>query len=163
MHGVKDAAGWQDSLWLIWLGGALTAGLLELASLDFVFAMFAGGALVASGAAALGAPLTVQVLVFAGSSAGLLLGLRPALKRWAARSTPTSDTNISALTNASALVLTDVTETGGTVKLQGETWTARVADVGTVLPSGSPATVVRIDGATAVVRASVPVTPNDTV
>jgi membrane protein implicated in regulation of membrane protease activity len=159
----QNQSAWQDSLWLIWLGGALTAGLLELASLDFVFAMLAGGAVVASGAAALGAPLTVQVLVFAGSSAGLLLGVRPALKRWAARSTPTSDTNVSALANAPALVLTDVTESAGTVKLQGETWTARVADAGTVLPSGSPAIVVRIDGATAVVRASAPVTPHDTI
>lgn len=153
----------KDSLWLVWLGGALTAGLLELASLDFVFAMLAGGALVASGAAALGAPVAVQVLVFAASSAGLLLGVRPALKRWAARTASLEATNVSALTNEAALVITDVTESAGTVKLKGETWTARVADTGTVLPSGSPAIVVRIDGATAVVRASKPAIPQDTI
>jgi membrane protein implicated in regulation of membrane protease activity len=153
----------KDSMWLVWLGGALTAGLLELASLDFVFAMIAGGALAASAGAALGAHFVVQVLVFAGASAALLIGVRPAIKRWAARSTPLAATNVAALENESALVLTDVTDVKGTVKLKGETWTARVADAGSTLPAGSPATVVRIDGATAMVRASKPVTPDDTI
>jgi membrane protein implicated in regulation of membrane protease activity len=152
----------KDSLWLVWLGGGLVAGLLELASMDFVFAMVAGGALVAAGSAALGASFPAQVLIFAGASAGFLLGVRPLLKRWAAGSTPLSVTGTAALVDQPALVLTQVTEVSGTVKLKGETWTARVAEPGAVLPIGTPALVVRIEGATAVVRASERATPQDT-
>src|SRR5690349_15896536 len=104
-------------MWLVWLGGALTAGLLELASLDFVFAMVAGGALVASGSAALGANLTVQVLVFAGASTALLLGVRPLLKRWAARTSSPDVDFVAGLVNQPVLVLSEVTGHTGTVKL----------------------------------------------
>lgn len=151
----------KDSMWLVWVGGALAAGVLELASLDFVFAMVAGGALVAAGSAALGAGFPLQVLVFAGASAALLLGVRPLLKRWATRSASPEVDFIASLANQPALVLSDVTGHTGTVKLKGETWTARVADPGAVLPAGSHATVVRIDGATALVRAALPPGPQD--
>lgn len=151
----------KDSLWLVWLGGALVAGLLELASLDFVLAMFAGGALAASASAALGASPVIQVIVFAGSSAALLLGVRPGLRRWAVRSVPQSKMGIEALPGKDSLVLTEVTETSGTVKLAGETWTARVVDVGTALQPGSQARVVRIDGAIAMVRAAPKAVPAD--
>lgn len=151
----------KDSMWLVWLGGALTAGVLELASLDFVFAMVAGGAVVAAGSAAIGAGLTVQVLVFAGASAALLFGVRPFLKRWAARSAAPEVDYVASLVNQPVVVLSDVTGQAGTVKLKGETWTARVADPGTVLPAGSHGTVVRIDGATALVRAALPPGPQD--
>lgn len=144
---------WLESSWLIWLGVALVCGIVEVTTLDFVFAMVAGGALAAAVPAALGTPFSVQTLVFAITSVLLLLVARPPLKRYAQRAIPVSKTNVYALAGRQALVLTEVSEQGGTVKLAGETWTARTAEHGSRLEVGSAVEVVAIEGATAVVRA----------
>ena len=58
--------------WLWWVGAALIFALIELLSLDFVFIMFAGGALAAGVANAAGTPLWVQAIVFVVASVVLL-------------------------------------------------------------------------------------------
>jgi membrane protein implicated in regulation of membrane protease activity len=143
----------SDSAWLVWLGVALVCGIVEVTTLDLVFAMVAGGALAAAVPAALGVPFGAQTLVFALTSAALLLLVRPSLKRYALRSSPQTPTNVRALAGRRAEVLTEVTGDSGTVKLAGETWTARVARPGERLEVGSPVEVVAIDGATALVQA----------
>jgi membrane protein implicated in regulation of membrane protease activity len=140
----------QSTQWLLWLAGALAAGLIEVASLDFVFLMIAGGALIASGAAGIGLPVPLQAILFAASSGGLLFTARPALKGWAERS-PSIPMNIAALIGRGAKVLETVTEQTGRVKLAGEVWSARVQPGAHPLEVGSDVHVVRIDGATAVV------------
>ena len=45
----------NDNVWLFWLGVALVLAAIEAATVDFVFIMFAGGALAAAVAAGLGA------------------------------------------------------------------------------------------------------------
>jgi membrane protein implicated in regulation of membrane protease activity len=140
----------RDTQWLLWLAAALTAGLIEIISLDFFFIMIAGGALVAAVAAALDVPVPLQVIIFAVSSGALLLGARPPLVRWAQR-TPTVAMNAAALVGREARVLETVTDRTGQVKLHGEVWTARVAPGHNRLEVGSAVTVVRIEGATAVV------------
>ncbi|MFI7589051.1 NfeD family protein [Spongisporangium articulatum] len=144
----------QESPWLAWLGVALLAGVVEVLTLDFVFVMIAGGAVIASVTAALGAPFAVQVLVFAVASVLLLFTVRPILKRWAA-TTPIHVTNAGALVGREALVLEPVTDRTGQVKLAGEVWTARTAG-GAALTTGARVVVLRIDGATAVVGPEVP-------
>jgi membrane protein implicated in regulation of membrane protease activity len=140
----------QSTQWLLWLAGALAAGLIEVASLDFFFLMIAGGALIASASAGAGLPGPLQVLIFAAASGGLILTVRPMLKGWAGR-TPSMPMNIAALTGRGAKVLETVTEQTGRVKLAGEVWTARVQPGEHALEIGSDVHVVRIDGATAVV------------
>lgn len=139
--------------WLWWLGGALVLGVIEMLSVDLIFLMFAGGALAAMVAALFGAPAWAQVLVFAVVSVVLLLGVRPWAKRALTSSTPTVRTNVAAHVGREAVVLIDVTDRAGRVKLAGEVWTARAARPGLVLPAGTAVTVVRIDGANAVVDA----------
>ena len=56
---------------------------------------------------------------------------------------------VSANLGRSAVVIDRVSDASGTVKLAGETWTARTA-AGTIEP-GEEVVVDRIDGATAVV------------
>jgi membrane protein implicated in regulation of membrane protease activity len=147
----------------VWTGAALAVGLLEMASLDFVFSMIAGGALAAAVTAALGFSVPVQVVTFAVSSAVLLLTVRPSAKRGpprarggAHRTAPFVPTNVQALRGREARTLTEVTERDGTVKLAGETWSARTATPGQVIPAGQPVEVVSIDGATAVVSPQPP-------
>jgi len=145
-------------MWLVWLGVALVGGLLELASMDFVFAMLAGGALASAVVAGLGAGLTWQVITFAVVSTLLLVGVRPFVKRWAVENAPFVPTNVDALRGRRAQTLSEVTHHGGTIKLTGETWSARTPDAGVVIPAASAVEVVEIDGATAVV---VPAHPQD--
>jgi membrane protein implicated in regulation of membrane protease activity len=150
----------REAQWLGWVATALVAGILEVFSLDFFFAMFAGGALAAAAAAGLGVGFPGQVLVFAGVSTALLVTTRPALRRWARSSAPFVPTNVHALTGQRAVVVTTVTEGAGTVKLAGEIWSARAEVPGVVLPSGATVQVVDIDGATAVVRSEVQDVPS---
>lgn len=143
--------------WLWWLGGALVLGVVEMLTVDLIFLMFAGGALAAGGVAMLGAPLWAQILTFAVVSVVLLVVVRPWALGYLKRSTPDTLTNVAAHVGRSAEVLVDVTDRAGRVKLAGEVWTARAAEPGSLLPTGTTVQVVRIDGATAVV-APLPVT-----
>lgn len=137
--------------WLWWVGAALLLGLIEITTLDFVFIMFAGGALAAAGANAAGQPLWVQVVAFTVTSTVLLLTVRPPLKRMLSQGGPETLTNAEAHVGRTASVVEEVTEVSGLVKLMGEVWTARAAEGSPPLAEGSTVQVVRIDGATAVV------------
>jgi membrane protein implicated in regulation of membrane protease activity len=142
-------------MWLVWLAIALLATLAEVASLNFVLLMFAGGALAAALADALGAPLPIEVVVFGVVSVGLLFVGRPPLVAWSDR-TAHHATGVAALVGQTAEVLAEVDPRGGQVKLAGEVWSARAEGPGSLLPPGTRVTVLRIDGATAVVAAEPP-------
>ncbi|WP_336921181.1 NfeD family protein [Aquipuribacter sp. SD81] len=152
----------RETQWVLWVAGALVLGLLELTSLDFVFAMLVAGALAAGLVAVLGLSFAWQVAAFSVVSLVGLVLVRPAIKRWAVRSNPDSPTNADALPGRRALTLTAVDDRSGQVKLAGETWSARSADRSATIPADSDVVVVRIDGATAVVQPDPdgsPVTP----
>lgn len=140
----------RDWLWLGWIGVAVAAGVVEVFTLDFVFVMIAGAALTAGLAAFLTGSVQVSILVFALSSVLLLLVARPPLQHYMRRSAPASATGVDALVGRSAKVVDEITAHGGTVKLEGEIWTARTEDAQALEP-GTTVTVLRIEGATAVV------------
>jgi membrane protein implicated in regulation of membrane protease activity len=135
--------------WPIWLIIAAVLGALESVSLTFVLSMFAGGALVAAVAAALGASDVLQVGVFLVSSLLLVALVRPVAVRHLRRSGPRM--GAEALVGQHAVVLSSVDAYDGRVRLNGGEWSARTTDSGT-LDVGTVVEVVRIDGATAVVR-----------
>ncbi|WP_298460114.1 NfeD family protein [uncultured Cellulomonas sp.] len=137
--------------WLWWLGAALLLVAIEVLTLDLVLIMFAGGAIAAGIAGALGAPLSVQIVVLAVVSALLLVAIRPWLLRSLRDRVPLVETNAAAQVGRLAIVVEDVDVHGGRVKLSGEVWSARSAREGLVLPEGEEVRVVRIDGAAAVV------------
>ena len=66
---------------LLWLGASLLLVLGELAVGDLALLMLGGGALAASGASQLGAPLWLSVVIFAVVSAALVLTVRPVLRK----------------------------------------------------------------------------------
>ena len=138
--------------WALWFGAALLLAVLEVVSLDLVLIMFAGGALVGAVLSLLGAPLWLQVVGFSATSALFLVGLRPFLLRHLRDRVPLVETNVAAQVGKVAVVVTEVSERAGRVKLSGEVWTAR-SENDEVLAVGDEARVVRIAGATAVVTA----------
>src|SRR5215468_7845092 len=101
---------WQDDrmqAWVIWVIVAGVLAIAEVLSTDLVLIMCAGAAAVAAVAAAFGAPLGVQLIVFAASAFGLLLMVRPAAKRHLEH-TPQAITGIDGLIGRKAVVLETV-------------------------------------------------------
>jgi membrane protein implicated in regulation of membrane protease activity len=138
--------------WLIWLGAAILLAVIEMFSLTLVLIMLAGGALAAATASAAGLNLVWQIVIFAVVAVALLLVLRPFLLRHMRKRVPLAETNAAAHIGRSALVVNQVTEFGGRVKLTGEVWSARTEPGAPMLPTGKEVLVLRIDGATAVVQ-----------
>jgi len=136
--------------WVWFVGAALLAGA-ELLGGEFVLLMLAGGAL-AGGIVALIAPglWWLQLIVFALVSVGLVVGLRPALKRKYLAPSPIK-TGMDAVIGSKALVISTVDGNGGQVKIGGEVWSAIGVDGHRPLPPGTAVTVVEVRGATAVV------------
>lgn len=135
---------------VIWLVIGIAMIVAEILSGELVLLMLGGGALAGAGAAALGAGLIIDVIVFAAVSVGLLVVARPTLKRRFLESGGAS-TNVAALVGSQAVALSTVDEHGGRVKLAGGEWSARTIAAGGVITEGSTVTVVEIAGATAVV------------
>jgi membrane protein implicated in regulation of membrane protease activity len=140
----------DDTQWLLWLGVALAAGVIEVATVDFLFLMIAGGALIAAVSAAMGIAFPVQVIVFAVATVLLLITVRPPLRQWA-RTTEHTPMGPGALVGKPARVLAPVSHRDGRVQLGGETWTARSGHEQQTYEIGSTVYVIRIEGATAVV------------
>jgi membrane protein implicated in regulation of membrane protease activity len=148
-----------ENWWLFWLGIALILGAIEVATVDFVFLMFAGGALAGALAAAVGAPFMLQAVVAVSVSLLLLFVVRPMIRRQLLDDEVDHHIGTSALVGREARVLQAVTDTDGRIKLAGETWSARLAEGGTPVGPGEEVRVIAIQGATAIVVPAPPHPP----
>ncbi|MHA7282863.1 NfeD family protein [Arthrobacter sp. TMS2-4] len=137
--------------WVLWLVLFLGLAVVETLTLDLLFIMLAVGAMAALVADSMGAGLVLQIVVFAVVSLLMILLVRPVAVRHLKRGPADQLNNIDRLVGAAAVALEPVTAHSGTVKIGGDTWTARSAD-GASLPAGARLAVARIDGATAVVE-----------
>ncbi|MFA5710016.1 NfeD family protein [Mycolicibacterium sp.] len=136
---------------LLWLIAALGLAGAEVLTGDLFLLMLGGGALAAAGTSwLLDWPIWADGAVFLVVSVLLLVLVRPALRR-RMQSAAALETGIEALEGRSALVLDQVTQHAGQVKLDGEVWTARPLNDQDVYEAGDHVMVMRIDGATAVV------------
>ena len=156
--GERAQGGWahvvvRGSCWLAWVGVALALGAIELASVDFVFLMLAGGAVAGAVAAVLGVPVVGQVLVSLAVAALALLLVRPVIKRQFTVQDAPGHRHRGQI-GRSALVLYTVTENDGRIKLRrrGVVGPRPPPDAASCLP-GQEVRVVSIEGATAIVTA----------
>ena len=143
-----------DNWWLFWLGVAIILAAIEVATVDFVFLMFAGGAAAGAVAAGLGAPVPLQVVIAVGVALLLLTVVRPMIKRQFTEGEVDHHIGTSALVGREARVIQAVTDTDGRIKLAGETWSARLASGSTPVGPGEEVRVIAIHGATAIVAAA---------
>ncbi len=143
----------SDNAWAAWLGLALVLGVVEAATVDFIFLMLAVGALAGVGAAALGAPFAVQVIAAAAVSVGLLVVVRPMAKRRLQDSNRSRALLVGpqAYVGRDAEVLEEVSLAGGRIRVAGEDWSARLVEGALPVAEGARVKVVSIEGATAVV------------
>jgi len=136
---------------LIWLVVALGLAGAEALTGDMFLLMLGGGALAAAASSWLfDFPIWADGVVFLVVSILLLVLVRPVLKRRLLAGTG-AETGIEALEGKHALVLDRISAHHGQVKLDGEIWTARPLNETDVYEPGDQVTVMRIDGATAVV------------
>jgi membrane protein implicated in regulation of membrane protease activity len=137
--------------WIAWaivavglaVGEIFTPGLFFLGPL----AVAAVGSAIA---AAIGAGIAIQVVVFAGASLASLAVLRP-LARAHLRMPPALRTGTAALVGARAVVVQRVDDSGGRIRLGGEEWSARAYVPEQVFEPGAQVEVAEIQGATALV------------
>ncbi|MEU3771272.1 NfeD family protein [Amycolatopsis sp. NPDC058340] len=137
---------------LIWLIAGILLIIAELLSGDLFLLMVGVGALFGAGSAALTGNPFIDVAVFAVASVGMLVLVRPTLKRRFLAG-PDIKTNTDALIGARAVVVSTVDGDAGQVKLAGDVWSARTMTEGEPIAPGTSVTVVEISGATAVVSA----------
>ncbi len=138
--------------WIIWLVAAAVLGAGEVHARGFFLAPLAAGALLAAGASLAGAGVIVSLVIFVALSALILRTLRPLALRQQ-RVAPALRTGTAALIGRRAIVLERIAndEGVGCVRIDGELWTARSFDDGTVIGTGEVVEVVAIRGATALV------------
>jgi membrane protein implicated in regulation of membrane protease activity len=138
--------------WVLWLIVAVLFGVGEAMTLGLFLAPFAAGAGAAAVVAGAGAGFAVSLLVFLVVSMLLLAGLRP-IARAHRRTAPRIRTGTAALVGRTAVVVQriDNDDGGGSVRLDGEVWTARAYDDDEVIDAGRRVQVVEIRGATALV------------
>ena len=136
--------------WVLWLIVAVLFGAGEVMTTSFFLGPFAIGALAATVVSAVGGGFVVSGLVFLAVSVVALATLRPIAKRHLHLPAQLR-TGTAALVGRTATVVDEVTEDGGTVKLDGEIWSARPYDEDSVIAPGSRVHVIEIRGATALV------------
>ena len=137
--------------WVIWaiVSVLLAVGEIFTPGLFFLGPIALAG-LAATVAAAVGAGLLVQVIVFAVGSVAAVGLLRPIARKHVTMPRAIR-TGAAALEGAKAIVLQRVDSRGGRVKIGGEEWSARSYMPDEEFDVGTEVEVVQIQGATALV------------
>ncbi|MEO3773442.1 NfeD family protein [Micromonospora sp. B9E7] len=138
---------------VVWIVLGVVLAVAEIFTTTLFLIMFGVGAFAAAGAAALGAPVAVQALVFAVVSALSLVVARPVIRRHKRSALENGEQpfGVEAIEGSTALVLERVDADHGLVKIDGELWTARSYDTTQVHDPGQRVRVIKVRGATALV------------
>ena len=142
---------------ILWLVLLILFLIAEGATAAITTIWFAFGALAAMLAAVFGAQIWVQITLFVVVSVGLLLALRPLLKKYIIPKK--TATNIDAIIGTKGIVLERIDNLAGTgkVKLGYMEWTAR-SENGEIIEEKTVVSVKKIEGVKAYVTAlNVPV------
>ena len=136
--------------WIVWLIVAAVLGVAELLTTTLAFGLIAVAAVVAAVVGTFHLGLAFQLAAFVvaagpgSASSGRSRCGTSSSRRRCAREPPRSSAS-------SAIVLEEVTEHSGRVRIGGEEWSARAYDESLVIPVGATVDVLQINGATALV------------
>ncbi len=137
---------------MIWILFGVVLAVGEMFSLSLYLAPFAAGALLGAVAELAGAGTATAFIAFLASSLLLLGFVRPIARRHL-RTPAQLRTGTAALVGKTAVVTERISNDAGrgSVKLDGEVWTARAYDDDDVIEAGVRVQVIEITGATALV------------
>ncbi len=130
----------------IWLIIFVACIVVEIITMGLTTIWFAGGSLVASVAAAIGAPLWLQIVLFVAVSLLLLYFTRPIAVKYFNRDRV--KTNAESLVGKQAIVISEIDNLQGIgqVTVGGQEWSARTTEEGITLPVGSVVIIRAISG-----------------
>lgn len=138
--------------WVIWLIAAVVLAAGEIMTTSFFLGPFAIGAFAAAAVALVGGGDIAAWVVFAVATITAFAVVRPVARRHL-RQPPSVRTGTAALIGRTAQVVDRVSndDDRGSIKLEGEVWTARAFEDDHVFEPGQRVSVVEIKGATALV------------
>ncbi|AKJ04204.1 membrane protein implicated in regulation of membrane protease activity [Archangium gephyra] len=133
-------------VWHLWVLAAIIGGALEMALPGFVVLWFAVGSLAAGLTAALGLGINLQLAIFMGVSLALFGGSRTIFKKAFMRNASRMKTGVEAMVGQEAVVTEALAEGhgGGTVRINGELWSARTLGGGVAV--GELVIVEQVEG-----------------
>lgn len=141
-----------DWAWIFWIVLILVFAIIEVSTLEFTFLMLAVGSLGGLVSGLFGLPWWAQFIVAFVLALLLLFLVRPPLLRALRKGGDPAPSNVEALLGMSGVVTNDISGNANHVKLiNGDVWTARLADPYRALIEGERVVVTAIEGATAVV------------
>lgn len=137
---------------LIWLILTIVFVIAELATVGLVSIWFAAGSLITLIAAALGAPLPVQIILFLAISIALLLATRPFANKFI--NNRTQATNVDSVIGEKARVTERVSnlDLTGKAVVRGQEWTVRTDNDNEIIDQGELIEVLRVSGVKLIVR-----------
>lgn len=142
----------MDEIMIFWLVVLIISIVVEAISLGLASIWFAGGALVAVIAAALNAPLFVQIILFLAVSLLLLFFTRPVAVKYFNKDR--IRTNVESMVGRQAIVISEVNNLQGTgqVTVGGQEWSARSSNDKIRLAVGAVVQVIAINGVKLIVK-----------
>lgn len=146
---LPHSKGLEMVAWM-WLAAAGILIGIEILTADLLFASLSLSAFAAALAGWAGLDLPFQIAAFAVTATITIGMLRPIALKQLHKQSADGATGIDALIGVEALALTEINQNEGQIKLAGEIWTAH-AETG-VIAKDSKVQVVRISGATAIVK-----------
>ena len=137
---------WMANPVVVWLALLILLVVVEMCTLGLTTIWFAGGSLSALIAAALGAPVWLQVLLAIVVSAVLVFFTRPVAVKYFNRDR--EKTNAESLVGRQAIVVGEIDNLRGIgqVTVNGMEWTARSVVDGQVIKTGEVVTIKGIGG-----------------
>jgi membrane protein implicated in regulation of membrane protease activity len=138
--------------WVFWVIVAAMFAVGEMLTMGFFLGPFAVGALAAALVDAIGGGFAADLIAFVIVSVLVLTALRP-IARSHRRMPPGIRTGTAALVGRTGTVISAIAEPGGlgSVKIDGEIWSARALDEDQMIEAGKRVQVVEIRGAMALV------------
>ena len=128
----------MEQMEIIWLALMAVLLIIEIMTLGLTTIWFAAGALVATIAAACGAPVLVQVILFLVVSVLMLVFTRPVAMRYF--NVGRAKSNVDSMLGERGIV------TGRQVTLKGMEWSARSQETEGTIEEGTVVIVKKIDG-----------------
>ena len=137
--------------WIVWLIVAAVLGVAELLTTTLAFGIIAAAAVVAAVVGAFHLSFALQLAAFAVAAGAGLVFVRPIALRHI-KQPPQLRTGTAALVGRTAIVLEEVTDHSGRIRIDGEDWSSRnYVDDSPAIPVGAKVDVMQIKGATALV------------
>lgn len=130
---------------LLWLILFVAMTVIEFASMQLVSVWFALGAFVALVAAAFGAPLYLQIILFTVISAVSLIATRPLIRKFLKKGTVATNAELDIGKEATVIEAINNSALTGRVRLNGVDWTARSSN-GEAIDEGTTVVIDKIDG-----------------